>query len=58
MQRRLADLKKDSRQQQQTIEALARIVSVLSVENERLATQLNHQRTRKLVAPQPGATRQ
>jgi septal ring factor EnvC (AmiA/AmiB activator) len=57
-QRRLADLNEHSRQQQQTIEALARIVNVLTVENEQLATQLNHQRTRKLVALQPGATRQ
>jgi septal ring factor EnvC (AmiA/AmiB activator) len=57
IQRRLADLNEHSRQQQQTIEALARIVNVLTVENEQLATQLNHQRTRTVVPLQPGATR-
>jgi septal ring factor EnvC (AmiA/AmiB activator) len=52
-QRRLADLLQQSRQQQQTIEALARIVNVLTVENDQLTTQLSHQRARKLVALQP-----
>jgi septal ring factor EnvC (AmiA/AmiB activator) len=52
-QRHLADLLQQSRQQQQTIEALARIVNVLTVENDQLTTQLSHQRARKLVALQP-----
>ena len=50
-QRRLADLHQQSRQQQKTIEVLARIVNVLTVENNQLTTQLSHQRARKLVAP-------
>jgi uncharacterized coiled-coil protein SlyX len=55
-QRRLADLHQQSRRQQQTIEALARIVNVLTVENDQLTTQLSHQRASKLVALQPEAT--
>jgi hypothetical protein len=55
-QRRLADLHQQSRQQQQTIEALARIVNVLTVQNGQITTQLSHQRGRKLVALQPEAT--
>ena len=50
-QRRLADLHQHCRQQQKTIEVLARIVNVLTVENNELTTQLSHQRARKLVAP-------
>jgi regulator of replication initiation timing len=57
-QRRLADLHQQSRQHQQTIEALARIVNVLTVENDQLTTQLSHQRARKLVALQPEASGQ
>ena len=52
-QRRLADVSEHCRQQQQTIEALARIVNVLTVENEQLIAQLNHQQTRKLISLQP-----
>jgi chromosome segregation ATPase len=48
-QRRLADLNQRSRQQQQTIESLARIVNVLTVENEQLTTQLDPQRPKNLV---------
>ncbi|BBZ15296.1 hypothetical protein [Mycobacterium branderi] len=48
-QRRLSDLNEHSQQQQQTIEALARIVNVLTVENEKLTTQLNHQQTPELI---------
>jgi uncharacterized coiled-coil protein SlyX len=55
-QRRLADLHQQSRQQQQTIEALARIVNMVTVENDQLTTQLSHQRARKLAALQPEAT--
>ena len=47
-QRRLADLNEQSRQQQQTIDALARIVNVLTVENDQLTTQLSGQRARRL----------
>ena len=54
-QRRLADLNEQSRQQQETIDALARIVNVLTVENEQLGRQLNHQRRTKLVALHPEA---
>jgi uncharacterized coiled-coil protein SlyX len=55
-QRRLADLNERCRQQQQTIEALARMVNVLTVENEQLTKQLDLQRPRKLVAVRPGST--
>jgi chromosome segregation ATPase len=54
-QRRLADLTEQSRQQQQAIGALARIVNVLTVENEELTTELDQQRPKKLVALRPGA---
>jgi hypothetical protein len=43
-QRRLSDLNEQNRQQQQSIDAFARIVNVLTVENEELASQLNHHR--------------
>jgi hypothetical protein len=57
-QRPLADLHQQSRQQQQTIETLARIVNVLTVENDQLTTQLSQQRARKLVALQSEASGQ
>jgi septal ring factor EnvC (AmiA/AmiB activator) len=52
-QRRLADLNEQNRQQQQTIDALARIVNVLTVENEQLTRQLNQHGTRRLVVLNP-----
>jgi phosphoribosylaminoimidazole carboxylase (NCAIR synthetase) len=51
----IADLNEQSRQQQQAIDALARIVNVLTVENEELTTELDQQRPKKLVALRPGA---
>ncbi len=57
-QRRLADVNVQSRQQQQAIDALARIVDVLTVEKDQLTTQLSGQRARILVALQPEATGQ
>jgi septal ring factor EnvC (AmiA/AmiB activator) len=55
-QRRLSDLNEQNRQQQQSIDAFARIVNVLTVENEELATQLNNQRRTKLVTLHPEAS--
>jgi septal ring factor EnvC (AmiA/AmiB activator) len=55
-QRRLSDLNEQNRQQQQSIDAFARIVNVLTVEKEELATQLNHQRRTKLVTLHPEAS--
>jgi hypothetical protein len=52
-QRRLADLNEQNRQQQQTIDALARIVNVLTLENEQLTRQLNQHGTRRLVVLNP-----
>ena len=57
-QRRLAQAREQNRQQQQSIEVFARIVNVLTVENERLTRQLNHRQARTIVPLHPGRTSQ
>ncbi len=54
-QQKLAEAREENRQLKASVEAFARIVNVLTVENERLVQQQGRQESKTLIPIQPGA---